>query len=330
MVYEGLSFDDRVELLAREALGRWGLSGSDLKLLNRSENSTYLVIPPMGRQVVLRVHREGDHTKAGIQTELDWMRALQAEAGVKTPQSIGPLDGDDVQLVSHPALPNPRHCVLFELIEGHELDESLDLAEPYVQLGEVTARLHQHAESWQRPPYFERLTWDFEHLLGEFPNWGRWQEGPAAAGRIEDLKTIEVTLRRRLERYGKAANRYGLAHSDLRLANLLLHEGDVRVIDFDDSGVGWFLYDLGTALGDLGDSPKLPQLVECWLDGYQRVRGLGADDLAEISTFLLLRRMMIIAWMGSHSDTELAQVQAPGYVETTCILAEKYLDRPIH
>ena len=37
--------------------------------------------------------------------------------------------------------------------------------------------MHGHARDWQRPAYFERLTWDYEHSLGGRPNWGRWQDG---------------------------------------------------------------------------------------------------------------------------------------------------------
>ena len=40
----------------------------------------------------------------------------------------------------------------------------------------------------------------------------------------------------------------GLIHADFSLANLLIHKGDLRVIDFDDCGLGWFLYDAVTSV----------------------------------------------------------------------------------
>ena len=105
--------------VAEAALPRWGLEGAALKMINHSENTTYLVTPSSGaRPVILRVHREDYHSINGIKSELAWMRALQAEAGVLTPQAIPGKDGQDIQTVSHSALPNPRNCVLFEFIDG--------------------------------------------------------------------------------------------------------------------------------------------------------------------------------------------------------------------
>ena len=95
--------------LAEAALPRWDLAGARLKMINHSENTTYRVEPAHGgKPVILRVHREGYHTVDGIRSELAWMRALQAEAGVHTPQAITGKDGQDIQTVAHRSLPTPR------------------------------------------------------------------------------------------------------------------------------------------------------------------------------------------------------------------------------
>ena len=104
--------------VAEAALPRWGLAGATLKMINHSENTTYLVTRNgHARPVILRVHREGYHSVNGINSELAWMHALQAEANVQTPQAIRGEDGEEIQSVSHPALPRPRNCVLFHLID---------------------------------------------------------------------------------------------------------------------------------------------------------------------------------------------------------------------
>jgi len=314
--------------LALSALPRWHLDGAKVTLINHSENWTYRVEPVgAARPVILRVHRAGYHSLNGIRSELAWMRALQAEAGVKTPQAIPGRDGADIQTVSHPALETPRQCVLFELIDGIEPPQD-DLVAPFRQLGEVAARCHTHSENWRRPAYFDRLAWDFEHSVGATPNWGDWRQGPACTPERKAIIQRAVDLlEKRLAVFGRGPDRYGYIHADFRLANLLLHEGDVRVIDFDDSGLGWFLYDAATAVSFFETRADVPDLIEAWKEGYRRRRALSAEEEAEIDSFILLRRLTLFAWMGSHNETELAQTEGPGYAQGSAELAEKYLTR---
>jgi Ser/Thr protein kinase RdoA (MazF antagonist) len=48
---------------------------------------------------------------------------------------------------------------------------------------------------------------------------------------------------RRLDAFGRGADRFGLTHGDLMPDNVLLQDGVPHVIDFDDCGFGWYLYD---------------------------------------------------------------------------------------
>ncbi len=317
-----------IDQIAQTALARWGLDGAALHLINHSENWTYRVSPrDAARPVIMRVHRDGYHSVDGIRSELTWMRALQAEAHVKTPQAIRGLDGKDIQTIGHPALSGPRNCVLFEFIDGAEPPQD-NLIEPFKQLGEATARCHNHSQGWTRPPYFDRLSWDFEHSIGDKPNWGSWEDGPdVTPERAELIRRLVGVMERRLARYGQGTDRYGLIHADFRLANLLVHNGDVRVIDFDDCGLGWFLYDAATAVSFFEDRADVPDLMEAWKEGYRRQRAWSAADEDELWTFILLRRLTLFAWMGSHADTDLAHTEGPGYSAGTCDLAERYLTR---
>jgi Ser/Thr protein kinase RdoA (MazF antagonist) len=139
------------------------------------------------------------------------------------------------------------------------------------------------------------------------------------------LERQQAAIRRRLDAFGKGRGRYGLIHADIRLANLLITGNSTRVIDFDDCGFGWFLYDLATALSFIEDHPKVPALVDAWVRGYRRIRALPPEDEAEIPTFIMFRRMVLLAWIGSRADTDLARQQGPAYTRVSADLAEEYL-----
>ncbi|MGH3261430.1 MAG: phosphotransferase enzyme family protein, partial [Trebonia sp.] len=118
----------------------------------------------------------------------------------------------------------------------------------------------------------------------------------------------------------------GLIHADMRLANLLVDGDDVWVIDFDDCGFSWFMYDFATTISFMEDHPRVPELREAWVRGYRTIGELSAEDEAELDTFVMLRRLLLVAWIGSHHTfaTEAAELGA-GFTAGTCALADRYL-----
>jgi Ser/Thr protein kinase RdoA (MazF antagonist) len=318
-----------LEPIARRALERYDAGPeAGLTLLNVSENATYAVDDPVtGERTVLRIHRRGYHAGPEIASELAWVEALRVDAGVRTPRVLPTRDGAALLAMPEPGQAEPRYAVMFEWLPGTEppddrLDESFEL------LGEITARMHDHAEQWTRPSGFVRFAWDYDGSFGPASRWGRWQDGIAVgAAETEVLGRLDVVLRDRLARFGSERHRYGLVHADLRLANLLVHGGDTFVIDFDDCGWSWYLYDFGAAVSFFEHDPRVPELAERWLRGYRRVRDLPAEDEAELWTFVMMRRLLLVAWIGSHSGTDLAQSMGADYTRDSLALAEDYLMR---
>ncbi|WP_405085912.1 phosphotransferase enzyme family protein [Microbispora sp. NBC_01389] len=340
----------RVEGVARRALERYGLPpDAAVTLLNVSENATFTVhtggpdgVPDGGAEggtdgvpgggmrgatrAILRVHRLGYQSPAAIASELAWLEALREEAGVVTPRVLPARDGSRVVTVEDPGA-EPRHCVMFEFLPGAEPAEDR-LVEEFERLGALTARMHRHARGWARPASFTRFHWDLDAAFGPSPRWGRWQDGVGVdrAARAV-LARLEAELRRRLGRYGTGPDRYGLIHADLRLANLLVDgEAEVGVIDFDDCGLGWYLYDLAAAVSFIEHRPEVPHMAESWVRGYRTVLDLPKEDEAEIWTFILFRRLLLVAWIGSHPAAAGAARLGAGYTRDSCELAERYLN----
>jgi Ser/Thr protein kinase RdoA (MazF antagonist) len=321
---------DVLHATAVSALSRYGLPRDcRVNLVNLSENATYRVDAPDGRRMAMRLHRDGYHSEAAIRSELAWLTALRVTGVVTTPRPLAGRDGDILQRAGHPALGRPRHVVLFGWEDGVEPAIDVDLRSPFEALGEITARMHRFTRSWPQPPGFERFTWDFNTSLGEGdPHWGSWRRGMGMDSRLERLFGRTVTLvGQRLARYGKAPERFGLVHGDLRLANLLIDGEAVKVIDFDDCGFGWAMYDAATPLSFYEHEPQAADLIEHWKAGYRRVLRLAAEDEAEIPTFVMLRRLLLVAWIASHAETDLARAMGVAYTEGTAPLCEAYLSR---
>jgi Ser/Thr protein kinase RdoA (MazF antagonist) len=312
---------------ARAALPSYGFSPqAALSLLGLSENATYRVDDPADSRVaVLRVHRTGYHDPGAVQSELAWLTALRRDEGLRTPAVYPALDGREVVEVVLDGL--TRQAVLFELLPGAEPPPD-QLATQFEQLGDICARMHRHARNWHRPADFVRFSWDFDACVGPGGRWGRWQDGiGVGAAELAVLSRAASVMRQRLLRFGAGPDRFGLIHADMRLANLLVHEHDIQVIDFDDCGFGWFMFDIGSSLSFIEHDPQVPELCEAWLTGYRRVLSLPAPDADEIPTFVLLRRLQLVAWVGSHKFADAAQELGADFTTGACEIAERYLAR---
>ena len=325
----GLYQDELIRELragVRSILGLWGLSSdTELDLLCISENATFRAVDPQGgKSLVFRVHRPGYHQLDEIESELAWIEDLRAGKIVETPC---PLTNEQDELVAgfeHGG--ETRHVVAFEFMSGAELDESGDLISGFRQLGAVTASLHQHARHWSRPAMFNRKIWDFDTTLGSRPHWGSWR---AALGLDSDGEAVLADcvslLSRQLDDYGADESRFGLIHADLRLANLLMDGERLAVIDFDDCGFGWYMYDFAAAVSFIETSPQIAALQSAWVRGYREVAPLDAEDENAISMFVMLRRLLLTAWIASHAETPTAQELGSDYTLDTLRLARDYL-----
>lgn len=318
-------FLNRLETGLRAALPRWGLApDAPLRLLTISENATFLAEDAHGRPVVFRVHRPDYHTADEIRSELAWIERLRADGVVATPEPLRMTDGgllgafeDDGAL---------RHVVAFAHMSGAEPAPGEDLAAWFRALGAITARLHRHVRGWRRDAGFRRKTWDFEAIIGERPLWGEWACGLGLDDRGRALlrRTVDA-LRIRAAGYGAAPQRFGLIHCDLRLANLLVDGDRLGVIDFDDCGFSWFMYDFAAAVSFMEHEPFIPALQEAWLAGYASVAPVAQEDAAMMPVFLAMRRIQLTAWIASHSETPTAQAAGVAYTHGTLALAERYL-----
>jgi Ser/Thr protein kinase RdoA (MazF antagonist) len=305
------------------------LTGGVARLVNHSENQTFRIDTPGGRAYSLRVHRQGYQSTASIESELAWLTALRRDTSLAIPEPIDGRDGRMVQRFSGPD-GEPWLAVLFHHIEGQEPSADSNLGNLFATLGTYAATMHRHATGWQRPDNFERQVWQAATILDADGPWGDWRVAPGVdESNRPVLDRLDSTLWLRLAEYGTAPDRYGLIHADMRLGNLLVEGDRVTLIDFDDCGFCWFTYDFAAAISFHETNPAIPALRASWLAAYQNIRHLSPADLAAMDSMVMLRRMALLAWIGSHSETKLAQTHMPGFADGTAQLAERYLRGPL-
>jgi len=336
-----------MQALAQAALARWDLAATNLAPIKVRENAVFRIDLEGGGRAVLRVHRHGYHSDSALESEFAWLRALES-AGIQVPRVIRSRQGRNFELVetgwagsaghlagaSGGPAESVRQIDVFEWIDGRQLgsvesgiagDEAA-VAAQYLKIGAIAARLHNQTAGWQPPPGFRRHAWDAAGLVGEAPLWGRFWELEALASAERNLLTrLRRALAVDLEAFGMTPDRYGLIHADLVPENLLIDGERICVIDFDDAGFGWHLFELATSLYFITGEGVYPAAREALIRGYRSERALSDAAIERLPLFLAVRGTTYLGWVHTRQGTDTARELTPFLVERACAVADEYL-----
>ena len=372
--------------VAKRALPLWGYpDDSEFKLLNITENATYLVTHEGYDKLIMRVHSMDYAEMDSIRTELDFINYLRENTDLNLAAPIPSKTGEYVMTIDTPEMDEHRNVVCFTFAAGKAPRDSADDTESlskimaafgkvpnaitlplfrvagraydgfnsimppkstlnandrhfYQLLGEIAAKLHVASSKWERPEYFTRISWDWDGTFG--PGWNNYygkhyQQCEFLSDKEKSaIDECVALMGDRIEAYGKDPSRYGLIHSDLRMSNLLEDGDKITVLDFDDFGCGWYLTDIAGVVGFAEHRPDLKEIVDEIVTGYTKVRELTEDDIREIPTFIMLRRIGLIECLQYHlNNTDVGSGEAAEinpeimqfFCTTTADLAKKYV-----
>lgn len=332
------SLENSIEHLqgfAAKALQAWGITRAKLTLIKYRENAVFNVLTTTGEQFALRIHRAGYHSDAALHSELQWIHALAAD-GIELPEVIPTIDGCLFININTHALTHSetRQVDLFAWVEGQQLGsvenglggDPQNIHHIYYTIGQIAARLHNQASQWQLPDNFQRHAWDLEGLVGEQPFWGPfWQLESLSDKQRSLLQTARQSVRKALQNLPKDARSYSMIHADFVPENLLVDGQSIRLIDFDDAGFGWHMFEIATALYFIQDDPYYPVAKTALIEGYRQHRSLPESELALLPLFLTARGLTYLGWVQSRQETETARDLTPDLVQRACKTAADFL-----
>ena len=295
------------EQRARAALEAYDLADAELTPIRFVNNAVYGVRAGDARNV-LRVHRPEYREAAHVRSELEFLAfvAEQVEGTrVRVPRPVAARDGELVVEVAE------RHCTLLTWVEGRVLRVGRGLGPRAVhELGRALAHLHDAAERFRPSPGFEVPTWDADGMLTEASPYrpGAFHEALSR----EDLalfREVEERTRATFDVLAGDGHVLRVIHSDFVLVNCHFRrrrEGwEVGVLDFDDLGWGFLLYDLCPLFGNFFDFPETYRtLSRACLAGYRSVRSLPPELERHFPVLMAARHAEVCVWLfGLHLTT---------------------------
>lgn len=307
----------RLRRMALAALEHYDLDVKRVRLVTNNFNGIFRVETGDGGTYVLRVCLpEGEHSPREIRSEMMWLAALRRDTDLGVPQPLTTRDGKLVTTIEMAGVPEPRHCVVFGWVPGPDLADRLTL-ENVSKLGELAARLHEHAGTFTPPEGFWIKTADSVFPFGEpvvlfdeayrdlFPP-NRHAAFQQALERAQD--TVEQLF----------AGRRGLRvlHNDLHQWNVKVYRGRLYALDFEDLMWGYPVQDIAITLYYWQDYEQYPALREAFQRGYTRHSEWPEGYPGEIDTLIAGRGLNLANFILQDPNPEW-QKEAPAFIERT-------------
>jgi Ser/Thr protein kinase RdoA (MazF antagonist) len=250
--------------------------------LNSFENRVYEVEREDRSRVVAKFYRPGRWSRAQILEEHGFLAEL-TEAEVPVCAALPFQDGGTLAQVENIAYG------LFRRTGGRAPDELGDeLAE---RLGRLVARIHNVGAAG-RAEQRMRLTADAyarDDLMwleekGVIPARieRRYLDAAEAIAAIADARMRDADVHR--------------IHGDLHAGNLLVRDGVLHVLDFDDMMVGPAAQDVWLLFS--GRDAETRRLRALFLDGYEELRRFDHGSLRLVEPLRGLRMVHYAAWLG--------------------------------
>lgn len=245
-------------------------------------NSNYKIQTERGENVILKV--SNDKNKVELLEEQEILMLLKDYK-----KSLTPFQTQKEELVYEY---NGLHGVVFPLARGvNPIGEKFELNAIGAELAHFHNFTEENADVFKQTRSHSKVGFDlsgiekymeFDHALDDYKNY---------FNKLFDQEKLNLWKDSKLKS--------GLIHGDLYSDNILFDGKEIsKILDFEQSGLGEYLLDLGICISGCCIDMKgfAPKQMDIILDGYQSVRELDALEKDLLKTAVLIGFFDIALW----------------------------------
>jgi len=299
---------DSLTVFAHEILKKYGITDAEVESINFEFNATFSVSTQSGQKYALRLNINSTRTVPNIQAETQWVRDLARIPSINVPTPIASLEDKYLVSAHHADSGQTIYGVMYSWLEGEEIGDEPTLDQLHT-VGRAMALLHENSSQFilvdgAELPTFDDFFWGTEDFLFS----SKSTLIPKDRQLIEQARDLIMMFTDELY----ATSEVHIIHADLHGWNLMWHEDQLSIFDFDDCGYGVEAQDIAVALYYL-DTPEQDAAL---LDGYKSIRPLPLYSEKAMRALLLQRRLLLLNYLYETKNAEHKEM-LPAYLEKT-------------
>lgn len=278
--------------IALNAINHYNFKSPQLEFIKNLENTTFKLSTEQGNYL-LRVYSGLHNTIQDIESEAKIIEYLSSFNIYYYQKPIRNNFGNFVSIGEAAGIYKP--VSILSWINSPPIGNEIKDISLFEEVGKLIAHIHNKLANWQKPVDFHRQRLDINGLIGDDGAFGYANFGYRYFER-ETVKIFELVYQRLAEfeaLAGKEIDVFGIIHGDLHLNNLILHKNTLAPIDFDDSGWGYYIYDLAVILAKEWGKEEYPEIKTNLFQGYKKIRKIPLEIEEKLKLFISVRYICV-------------------------------------
>jgi Ser/Thr protein kinase RdoA (MazF antagonist) len=272
-----------------EALKEYDILYTQIEFFIEESNIFFKVMTKDSIYMVKIFQEESSKMEDNI-AEIFFMKEIIKRTNIVIPNIISTREGTDIVTVKSKQFKTDKRVVVYDYMEGYDLNQH-ETDELFIQLGEVTATLHNMSENIHIPNDIHPKKWDTVFYYRDEPivyNDPKYDKQTGAENRLFLDKFI-LYLNKQLPTY--YSKKPFIIHADLNPWNVKVYNNTIRLLDFEEAMLATEVHDLAIILfyyryDKNFDYDKVKKLL---FKGYRKVRELPMISDFDIDLLIMAR-----------------------------------------
>jgi len=312
--------------LAEAALQNYSLGQMNIAFIQHNAGIVFRVTSPeTAHQYLLKIYKRvgagEDPTAEQLELGLHWLAALAQASDLVVQAPIATNTGSFVGQIMLSSLVQPVSCTLQQWIDGQVPNGDLTQDQAYA-IGCMMAKIHAFSSTYPLATNVSAMRHDTQELHSNINRLRTML--PLSLLSNHDFDIL-VAAGQRIAEYlaelGHHSSVWGPVHGDVHYDNVLIHNQEIRPIDFTGLRLAHYVYDVGVTMYHIFHQGS--NIRQTFFAGYQQVYNLPMKYEQFVEAYIAYAAIDNLAWnctIPEQQNAPLFQRNLQNLINTYCAL----------